>query len=303
MWIAVSRKSIFAYGVSALLVIAIACGGTANSDATASPAQAQSSQAPITTDQSTPDSTRVGLSAPSEQVTVPTTDAQQQATEPVSATASAPITPSDTKIVPSQPEPSEGVNQSGATATTQVPAIEPTQAVAPNGNSEPASTTEVPVSAPSAQVDPAPVTLPAPPAQVAPVVELDAAAIVAAQEKVFTDLYVATLPSTVHIRVDRAVQGGFQSAGEGSGFVWDANGVIVTNNHVVDGSDRVWVNFEDGNVFLAQIIGNDPYSDLAALQIDAPAGYLSPVSLGDNDDLKVGQFTFAWGTLSGRPLP
>jgi len=159
---------------------------------------------------------------------------------------------------------------------------------------------EVPVSPPSAQVDPAPVTLPAPPAQVAPVVELDAAAIVAAQEKVFTDLYVATLPSVVHISVDRAVQGGFQPAGEGSGFVWDESGVIVTNNHVVDGSDRVWVNFEDGNVFLAQIIGTDPDSDLAALQIDAPAGYLTPVSLGDNDDLKVGQFTFALGNPFGE---
>jgi S1-C subfamily serine protease len=74
----------------------------------------------------------------------------------------------------------------------------------------------------------------------------------------------------------------------------------VTNNHVVDGSDRVWVNFEDGNVFLAQIIGTDPDSDLAALQIDAPAGYLTPVSLGDNDDLKVGQFTFAVGNPFGE---
>lgn len=123
--------------------------------------------------------------------------------------------------------------------------------------------------------------------------------IVESQQKVFTDLYIAALPSVVHIDVSQVIGGQLVATHQGSGFVWD-DGVIVTNHHVVEDAAQVWVTFEDGNVFEAEIIGSDQYSDLAAVRIDAPDEYLKPVSLGDSRDLMVGQLTFAIGNPFGR---
>lgn len=124
--------------------------------------------------------------------------------------------------------------------------------------------------------------------------------IVASQQKVFTDLYVASLPSVVHIDISQVIRGQSVATHQGSGFVWDDDGVIVTNHHVVENAAQVWVTFEDGNVFEAEIVGSDQYSDLAAVRIDAPDEYLKPVSLGDSRDLMVGQLTFAIGNPFGR---
>lgn len=85
----------------------------------------------------------------------------------------------------------------------------------------------------------------------------------------------------------------------GSGFVWDSAGYIVTNNHVVEDAQRVQVTFHDGTVALAEIVGRDPDSDLAVLRID-PEGYeLRPVRRGQMDDVFVGMRVAAIGNPFG----
>ncbi len=85
----------------------------------------------------------------------------------------------------------------------------------------------------------------------------------------------------------------------GSGFVWDVEGHIVTNNHVVAGADQVQVTFSDESVAVAEVIGIDVDSDLAVLKID-PAGYnLVPVKVGNVDDVRVGMRVAAIGNPFG----
>jgi serine protease Do len=87
--------------------------------------------------------------------------------------------------------------------------------------------------------------------------------------------------------------------GNGSGFVWDAAGHIVTNYHVVDQAKQVQVTFSDGAVAVAEVVGTDVDSDLAVLKID-PAGYtLVPVRRGNVDALKVGMRVAAIGNPFG----
>ena len=88
--------------------------------------------------------------------------------------------------------------------------------------------------------------------------------------------------------------------GEGSGFVWSNDGYVVTNHHVVAGTDRVTVIFAAGAEYDAEVLGSDPDSDLAVLKIDAPTDRLHPVSLGDSGDLRVGQFAVAIGAPFGQ---
>ncbi len=85
----------------------------------------------------------------------------------------------------------------------------------------------------------------------------------------------------------------------GSGFVWDLEGHIVTNNHVVEGADEVQVTFSDGTVAIAEVMGTDADSDLAVLRID-PLGYnLVPVRLGHLEDVSVGMRVAAIGNPFG----
>jgi len=92
----------------------------------------------------------------------------------------------------------------------------------------------------------------------------------------------------------------YPQQGEGSGFVWDSDGYIVTNNHVVEGAQSIEVTFADDTRLDARLVGSDPHSDLAVLKID-PAGLtLRPVELGDSDALYVGQFAIAIGNPFGQ---
>jgi 2-alkenal reductase len=85
----------------------------------------------------------------------------------------------------------------------------------------------------------------------------------------------------------------------GSGFVWDVEGHIVTNHHVVEGADQLQVTFSDGTMAVADVIGVDPSSDLAVLNI-APEGYnLTPVRRGDLDAVRVGMRVAAIGNPFG----
>ena len=87
--------------------------------------------------------------------------------------------------------------------------------------------------------------------------------------------------------------------GVGSGFVWDKQGHIVTNNHVVDGAEKVTVTFADGLTLEAKVIGRDPESDLAVIKVDASKADLRPIALADSTQVKVGQFAVAIGNPFG----
>ncbi|MGC8879281.1 MAG: trypsin-like peptidase domain-containing protein [Anaerolineae bacterium] len=92
----------------------------------------------------------------------------------------------------------------------------------------------------------------------------------------------------------------FYSRGAGSGIVWDTQGHIVTNNHVVQGADKITVTFWEGSTLSAKVIGTDPDSDMAVIKVeDAPAGLLKPVTLADSTQLKVGQLAVAIGNPFG----
>ncbi len=85
------------------------------------------------------------------------------------------------------------------------------------------------------------------------------------------------------------------ATGEGSGFVWDSKGHIVTNNHVVDSAQKVTVTFADGTTVPATVVGVDPESDLAVIKVDTKAVKLQPINVGDSNNAKVGQFVVAIG--------
>jgi S1-C subfamily serine protease len=87
--------------------------------------------------------------------------------------------------------------------------------------------------------------------------------------------------------------------GSGSGFVYDDQGHIVTNYHVIEGAEELLVNLADGEEYQAEIVGTDPVNDLAVIRIDAGDHLPSPVAIGDSDRLRVGQFVVAIGNPFG----
>lgn len=95
-------------------------------------------------------------------------------------------------------------------------------------------------------------------------------------------------------------QGAVVPTAEGSGFVWDTAGHIVTNNHVVDGAAKINVTFSDGSSYDAKLVGTDPNTDLAVIQVTgAPESLLKPVTVGDSTQVKVGQMVVAIGNPYG----
>jgi len=85
----------------------------------------------------------------------------------------------------------------------------------------------------------------------------------------------------------------------GSGFVWDPNGYIVTNYHVVENSRDVIVTLTDQSTWKAVRVGTDPDKDIAVLKIDAPRELMPPIAIGTSSDLQVGQKVFAIGNPFG----
>jgi putative serine protease PepD len=93
-------------------------------------------------------------------------------------------------------------------------------------------------------------------------------------------------------------QRGTQSA-EGTGFVYDTKGDIVTNQHVVDGASSVKVKLSDGSTYTATVVGSDASTDIAVVHVDAPASKLHPLTLGDSSAVEVGDGVVAIGNPFG----
>jgi serine protease Do len=131
----------------------------------------------------------------------------------------------------------------------------------------------------------------------------------AALQTTFEQIYNQVNPSVVYIEVVEAStstgNGRFGSGSSGpsiasgSGFVWDTQGHIVTNNHVVAGATSISVTFWDGTTVTAKVVGQDPNADLAVIQVTVPSSELHPVTVGDSTQVKVGQIAIAIGNPFG----
>ncbi len=126
-------------------------------------------------------------------------------------------------------------------------------------------------------------------------------------ERANIELFERVSPSVVQVAARSAVASPFAedegeaagAAASGTGFVWDNNGHVVTNNHVVQNGREVAVRFASGEVAQASIVGVAPNYDLAVLRIRNPRQLPPPVALGSSNDLKVGQIAFAIGNPFG----
>ena len=87
--------------------------------------------------------------------------------------------------------------------------------------------------------------------------------------------------------------------GSGSGIVYDEQGHIITNYHVIEDASELLVTLPDETAFIAEVVGADAANDLAVLKVDAPPELLHPIPLGGSSDLRVGQFVIAIGNPFG----
>ena len=123
--------------------------------------------------------------------------------------------------------------------------------------------------------------------------------------KTISEIYDEASPGVVFIQAegvqsDSPFGGGEEGVAEGSGFVLDEEGDILTNAHVVEGSDRVTVQIgPDEDPIDAEVVGSDPSSDLAVLKVDPDEADLSPLPLGNSDDVEVGDPAIAIGNPFG----
>lgn len=131
------------------------------------------------------------------------------------------------------------------------------------------------------------------------------------QDSTLTDLFEKTQNSVVQITskvsttdnsvIINGVPLSSQSTRLGSGFIYDKEGRIITNNHVVEGSSTVNVTFIDGNTYTAKVVGTDPDNDVAVIQIidNFSDETLIPLNLGNSSELQVGQQVIAIGNPFG----
>jgi len=120
-------------------------------------------------------------------------------------------------------------------------------------------------------------------------------------------LYEQAIPAVVELRTvvggngpASGIFGTPEMQGQGSGFVIDGAGHILTNYHVVDGASQVTVTLHDGGVISAQVVGSDRESDIALLQVEAgKLGGISPLPLADSDTVRPGQMAIALGSPFG----
>jgi len=155
--------------------------------------------------------------------------------------------------------------------------------------------------------------------------ELEASEILSALETAYGEIYTKVIPSVVNVSVVQTVPTqSFQlpdlpdlpflpntpfgekeqpqerkSSSLGSGFVWDKDGHIVTNNHVVENADTITVTFYDGSSVKAELVGTDPDSDLAVIKVDVAKEKLQPIQIADSTKVNVGDIAIAIGNPFG----
>ncbi len=127
-----------------------------------------------------------------------------------------------------------------------------------------------------------------------PVSDNRAKTVVTSQEQLYSQLYANYSDSVVSIRVTD----GSSDGGQGSGFVYDENGHIVTNQHVIGDAESVYVNFKDGEWKEAEVVGSDVYSDLAVLRISDIPAYTEPLEIARQEPLP-GSIVVALGNPFG----
>ncbi|MDH4320020.1 MAG: trypsin-like peptidase domain-containing protein [Desulfobulbaceae bacterium] len=148
-----------------------------------------------------------------------------------------------------------------------------------------------------------PKNVPLPPPQ--PPRAITARGDLASDEQNTIELFRAASPSVVYITNIALRRNLFNlnvdeiPKGTGSGFVWDKEGRIVTNFHVIEDANSVEVTLADHTTWKASLVGVAPDKDLAVLQIDAPAAALAPLAIGESHNLLVGQKVFAIGNPFG----
>ncbi|MEE4661900.1 MAG: trypsin-like peptidase domain-containing protein [Halieaceae bacterium] len=120
-----------------------------------------------------------------------------------------------------------------------------------------------------------------------------------------TEIYRRASPAVVHVTNVALRRAAFSRnvrempQGSGSGFVWDKNGLIVTNFHVIAGASRLMIELHDNSTWEAEVIGVAPEKDLAVLRIDAPEDLLFPLPVGDSGELEIGRKVLAIGNPFG----
>ena len=131
----------------------------------------------------------------------------------------------------------------------------------------------------------------------------DASPAADAESKSIADIYEQSSKSVVEITITSTAAdplgGNGTQQSQGSGFVYDDEGHVITNQHVVDGAETASVRFADGKTYDATVVGSDPSTDIAVLDVDAPASVLEPLGLGDSDAIRVGEGVVAIGSPFG----
>jgi S1-C subfamily serine protease len=117
--------------------------------------------------------------------------------------------------------------------------------------------------------------------------------------QIYRRAYKGVVEITVTAEASESPFGAPRAQGQGSGFVYDRQGHVVTNQHVVQGASSVSVRFWNGQSYDAEVVGSDASTDLAVLDVDAPASVLTPLRLGDSSEVKVGDGVVAIGSPFG----
>jgi S1-C subfamily serine protease len=112
------------------------------------------------------------------------------------------------------------------------------------------------------------------------------------------DLFAKSDDGVVQIIVRKANDTSF-TRDLGSGIVYDQNGHIITNNHVVANAVKITVTFHDGNSYTATLVGTDPFADLAVIKVNADSSVFHPLTLGDSSRLRIGEPVAAIGSPFG----
>ncbi len=123
-----------------------------------------------------------------------------------------------------------------------------------------------------------------------------------ALENQLIEIYEIANPSVVHITsrsYDRSFNRMTPQNSTGSGFIYDHNGHIITNFHVVENAEKILVTLVDGRLFVADIVGTDPINDLAVIHINAREPLPDPLQLANSQKVRVGQFVIAIGNPFG----